>query len=43
MTAFADTFEAARETAYKAVSEVTKPGLFYRTDIGARALKAAQK
>jgi len=25
------------------VERVRKPGLFYRTDIGARALKAAQK
>lgn len=43
VTAFADTFEAARKTAYKAVKEVAKPGLFYRIDIGSRALKAAQK
>ncbi|MFN2747945.1 MULTISPECIES: phosphoribosylamine--glycine ligase [Bacillus] len=43
VTAFADTFEAARETAYKAVKQIAKPGLFYRTDIGSRALKAAQQ
>lgn len=43
VTAFAETFEAAREAAYQAVARVRKPGLFYRTDIGARALKAAQK
>lgn len=43
VTAFAETFEAAREAAYQAVERVRKPGLFYRTDIGARALKAAQK
>lgn len=40
VTAFAETFDAAREATYQAVERVRKPGLFYRTDIGARALKA---
>ena len=43
VTAFAETFDAAREAAYQAVDRVRKPGLFYRMDIGSRALKAAQK
>ncbi|MDA1477112.1 phosphoribosylamine--glycine ligase [Bacillus changyiensis] len=38
VTAFANTFQAAREKAYQAVKQVEKPGLFYRTDIGVRAL-----
>ncbi|NPC91761.1 phosphoribosylamine--glycine ligase [Bacillus sp. WMMC1349] len=37
VTAFAATFQAAREKAYQAVKQVEKPGLFYRTDIGVRA------
>lgn len=40
MTAFDDTFEAARSRVYEAVEEIIQPGLFYRRDIGARALKA---
>ncbi len=43
MTAFDESFEAARDRVYKAVDEIFKPGLFFRKDIGARALKAAQK
>jgi len=43
VTAFAETFEAARDKVYSAVSGLTKPGLFYRSDIGARALKASQR
>ncbi|MBG9768379.1 phosphoribosylamine--glycine ligase [Bacillus vallismortis] len=43
VTAFDDTFEAARDRVYKAVDEIIMPGLFFRKDIGARALKAAQK
>ncbi|MDA7026794.1 phosphoribosylamine--glycine ligase [Bacillus sp. CLL-7-23] len=38
VTAFASTFQSAREKAYQAVKQVEKPGLFYRTDIGVRAL-----
>lgn len=43
VTAFDESFEAARDRVYKAVDEIFKPGLFFRKDIGARALKAAQK
>ncbi|MGG0616752.1 phosphoribosylamine--glycine ligase [Bacillus altitudinis] len=43
VTAFDDTFEAARSRVYEAVEEIIQPGLFYRRDIGARALKAAGK
>jgi phosphoribosylamine--glycine ligase len=43
VTAFDDTFEAARTRVYEAVEEIIQPGLFYRRDIGARALKAAGK
>ncbi|MCY1119875.1 phosphoribosylamine--glycine ligase [Bacillus safensis] len=43
VTAFNDTFEAARSRVYEAVEEIIHPGLFYRRDIGARALKAAGK
>ncbi|MGR0121232.1 phosphoribosylamine--glycine ligase [Bacillus halotolerans] len=43
VTAFDETFEAARDRVYKAVDEIIKPGLFFRKDIGARALKAAKK
>ncbi|MFS0655512.1 phosphoribosylamine--glycine ligase [Bacillus sp. 179-C3.3 HS] len=43
VTAFDDTFEAARSRVYQAVEEIMQPGLFYRRDIGARALKAAEK
>ncbi|MGE6631624.1 phosphoribosylamine--glycine ligase [Bacillus sp. NPDC077027] len=43
VTAFDDTFEAARTRVYQAVEEIVQPGLFYRRDIGARALKAAGK
>jgi len=38
VTAVADTLEAAREKAYKAVDEITFDGKTYRKDIGARAL-----
>ncbi|MFJ5965870.1 phosphoribosylamine--glycine ligase [Bacillus sp. NPDC093026] len=43
VTAFDDTFEAARSRVYEAVEEIIQPGLFYRRDIGARALKAVKK
>ncbi len=43
VTAFAGTFEAARDKVYSTVSGLTKPGLFYRSDIGARALKASRR
>ncbi|MEI4789462.1 phosphoribosylamine--glycine ligase [Bacillus sp. FJAT-53060] len=43
VTAFDDTFEAARSRVYEAVEDIIQPGLFYRRDIGSRALKAAGK
>lgn len=43
VTAFDESFEAARDRVYTAVDEIIKPGLFFRKDIGARALKAALK
>lgn len=43
VTAFDETFEAARNRVYKAVDEIIKPGLFFRKDIGARALKVKPK
>ncbi|MCY8466719.1 phosphoribosylamine--glycine ligase [Bacillus atrophaeus] len=43
VTAFDDTFEAARDRVYQAVDEIIKPGLFFRKDIGARALRVSKK
>lgn len=43
VTAFAETFEEARDNAYEAINELLCPGLFYRKDIGTRALKAKNK
>ncbi|MGG3571119.1 phosphoribosylamine--glycine ligase [Bacillus gobiensis] len=43
VTALSETFEEARETAYEAIDELICPGLFYRKDIGTRAIKAKNK
>jgi len=39
VTALGTDFVSAREKAYEAVSRITWEGMFYRTDIGARALR----
>ncbi len=38
VTAVADSFDAARERAYRAVSKISFEGMTYRKDIGARAV-----
>lgn len=43
VTALSETFEEARDAAYKAIDELICPGLFYRKDIGSRAIKAKSK
>jgi phosphoribosylamine--glycine ligase len=40
VTALGDTLDAARQNAYAAIEKIRFTGMFYRSDIGAKALKA---
>ena len=40
VTALGDTLEAARANAYAAVEKIRFPGMFFRRDIGAKAVPA---
>jgi len=41
VTAVCDSFDAAREEAYRQVRQISFEGMFYRKDIGARAMRLA--
>jgi len=41
VTGIGDGFEAARDKAYKAISNISFDGMIYRKDIGAKAMTLA--